>query len=144
MAICLPQLAVLLHELATSLGCLSGYCDHYSTDYPSLLPHTTLEVPSSEEDIMDEGREGREVDFKVPHSPPNIMYWLHAALAGEKVFCVYIHVFVYRHIHFCCCVLMTKKGFVFLGPSVSLSKCLHKDKANSEGMQYILCVCLLL
>jgi hypothetical protein len=76
----LPFMASLLHHLASSLGGLASYCDHYHTDYPSLIPpsmgHTLSSAAGGGEERMECGERGEEVDTL----PPSIMSHLHLML----------------------------------------------------------------
>ena len=82
----LPELARFLHQLATSLGGLTGYCDHYQADHPSLLlPHKTWksEVDEVRVGAEEDGERGGDGESESP--PPHILHWLHSKLRGEEV-----------------------------------------------------------
>ena len=96
-ASCLPELAQLLHQLATALGDLTAYCDHYQTDFPSLFsPSLQTRRKSSPEDGSTEermeeggggggGRGGDHAAGLTSDSPPHIMQWLYSKLRGKDV-----------------------------------------------------------
>ena len=135
-------LSQLLHQLATALGGLTAYCDHYQTDFPSLFSPSlqTRRRKSSPEDGSTEermeeggvgggggGGGGDHAAGLTSDSPPHIMQWLYSKLRGKDVSTYsFEHIYMYAvsiillHLWIFYVYRCTISIFIF----ISIAKCL--------------------